>query len=69
MIVVGLLAGCGGVEADVGSQGDNLEEQRRGLVPCEDLDYCSVVNSGALCISDSGLKSCTCTSRMTWDCR
>lgn len=66
-VVVGLLAGCGGVDADVDA---SLVEQRFELQPCHMLER-GVCSDGATayCIDNVGKKlSCSCTYMGSWSC-
>jgi hypothetical protein len=57
MLAAGLLAGCGGAEANVDPQGPNLKEQEQAMWNCGEIE-------GARCYSVGAetIMSCHCSS-------
>jgi hypothetical protein len=70
-VVVGLLAGCGGVDGEVNAQADGLKDQQFELGLCEDFPEgggCPGIGHRALCIDETGTRlECYCTYR-GWSC-
>ena len=66
MLAAGLLAGCGGAEANVDPQGPNLKEQEQAMLNCGEIEgaRCPGATATTKCYSVGAetIMSCHCSS-------